>query len=57
LLAPDGVTITSPVKITLAVGASSITLMPEGIVIFGAEVSMAGGTQATISANMVRINS
>lgn len=57
LLAPDGVTITSPVKITLAVGTSSISLTPEGIVIFGAQVSMTAGTQATIAANMVRINS
>jgi Type VI secretion system/phage-baseplate injector OB domain len=57
LLAPDGVTITSPVKITLAVGSSSITLMPEGILIFGAEVSLTAGAQATIAAGMVRINS
>lgn len=57
LLAPDGVTITSPVKITLAVGTSSITLTPQSILIFGAEVSMTAGAQATIAANMVRINS
>jgi hypothetical protein len=57
LLSPDGVTITSPLKITLAVGSSSITLMPQGILIFGPEVSVTAGAQATIAANLVRINS
>ena len=57
MLSPDGVTITSPVRITLSVGTSSITLMPEGILIFGADVSMTAGTQAVITAHLVRINS
>jgi phage baseplate assembly protein gpV len=55
-LAAEGVDITSPTRITLSVGSSSITLLPQGVVIVAPEVSMIGGAQVVIQANLVRIN-
>lgn len=55
-LSAEGIDISSPVRITLSVGASSITLSPDGIVIVGPGVSVQAVSQIVIQAGLVRIN-
>lgn len=53
---PDGITVTSPARITFAVGASSITLTPDGMTILAPKVSLVGAAEVAITATLVRIN-
>jgi phage baseplate assembly protein gpV len=56
-IATEGIDISSPTRITLSVGGSSITLLPQGVVIVAPEITITAVSQVVVGAALIRLNS